>query len=81
VDSADIQGKFSMVKHSQLAKIHENHESCSPSNDLMYAVSMLHNNKLEPISKLYFLVKLCYSLNMHFMALSKSIVVLFCESL
>jgi len=27
VDGANIQGKFSMAKHLQLAKIHENHES------------------------------------------------------
>jgi len=30
VDGADIQGKISMVKHLQLAKIHENRESFSP---------------------------------------------------
>jgi len=29
VDGADIQGKISMVKHSWLAKIHENQESFS----------------------------------------------------
>jgi len=37
VDGADIQGKFSMVKHSQLTKIHENRE-VSPLNDLTYMV-------------------------------------------
>jgi len=30
MDGADIQGKFSMVKHSQLAKIRKNHKSFPP---------------------------------------------------
>jgi len=34
VDSANIQGKLSMVKHLRLAKIYENHKV----NDLMYMV-------------------------------------------
>jgi len=38
VDGADIQGKFLMVKNSQLAKIHENREGFPPSNDLTYTV-------------------------------------------
>jgi len=38
VEKADIQGKFSMVKHSELARIDKKRQKFSPSNNLTYTV-------------------------------------------